>query len=136
MNKSVFMIMPFSDTVSESLYNLSTTKVINELGLDIKPADEIFSANVIYDDIFVAIEKATIIIVDITGKNPNRLYELGISHALKKSSTIMITRDTFEETPFDIDHFRILQYSNTIEGKEAYEEKLRKTINSMITVLP
>ena len=136
MKKFVFMVMPFSDSISESLYKLSTRKVISEFGLEIIRADEIFSTNIIYDDIFIAIEKSAIVIVDISGKNPNCFYELGISHSVNKSSTIMITRDSFNTTPFDVAHFRILKYSNTIEGKSTYEDNLRKTLRSLLTGLP
>lgn len=136
MNEFVFMVMPFSDSISESLFNHSTRKVVMEFGLDIVRADEIFSTNIIYDDIYVAIENAIMVIVDISGKNPNCFYELGISHSIKKTNTIMITRDSYNTTPFDVAHFRIIGYSNTIKGKATYEDHLRQTLKSILSGLP
>lgn len=45
--------------------------------------------------------KAELVIVDITGANPNVFYELGIRHTLKKRGTLVI-KDSMESIPFDI----------------------------------
>jgi len=68
-----------------------------------------------------------IIIADLSGCNPNVFYELGIAHILKQQQTIMITHDDYDDTPFDISHFRILHYKNTIEGAKELENNLQKT---------
>ena len=134
MKKSVFMVMPFNNKAAESVYNHSTKPICeDEFDLEVKRADEIFSTNPIFDDIVTAIEKSTIIIVDITDRNPNVFYELGMAHTLKQKNTIMITQDNFDKVPFDISHFRIIQYENTIKGKSEYEETLRNTLKTVLS---
>ena len=78
-----------------------------------------------------AIKHAKLIIVDISGKNPNCFYELGMAHTLKPKRTIMITRDCFQDVPFDVAHFRIIKYEDSIAGKSTYEDMLRQTVTSI-----
>lgn len=132
MIKQVFMIMPFNDRLARDIYEFSTKPICEEFGLMLRRADEIFTVNPILEDIVSEIEKATIVIADISGKNTNVFYELGIAHILKKSRTIMITHDKFDTVPFDVAHFRILQYENSITGKAQYEKNLRKTLEVLL----
>ena len=49
-------------------------------------------------------------IVDITGGNPNVFYELGVRHALRKKTTIIMAKvNTI--IPFDIGNYRVLEYN-------------------------
>jgi hypothetical protein len=136
MNKTIFMVMPFEDKIANNLYAHSTKPVIESLGFRILRGDEIFSANSVFDDIVAAIERSLIVIVDISTKNANCFYELGMAHTLKRSRTIIITHEAYDEAPFDISHFRIIQYENSISGKTEYENTLRKTVASMLTGVP
>jgi len=136
LRNTVFVVMPFSDTVAEDCYRDSTREIVREFQMSIVRADEIFSANPIFDDIIAAIQQAAIIIVDISGRNPNCFYELGVAHTLKRSRTIMITHDSVGTAPFDIAHFRIIEYENSIAGKTKYEERLRRTLSSVRSGIP
>lgn len=127
-----FMVMPFSNNSVKSAYNHVISPVCEEKSIDIRKADEIFSTNPIYDDIVSEIQKADIIIVDITDKNPNVFYELGMAHTLKQKQTIILTNDEYQEAPFDISHFRILQYEDSIEGKEDFSDRLVNTLDYIL----
>lgn len=127
-----FVIMPFDDKIANDIYELSTKPVCKEFGLEVQRADEIFTPNPILDDIVAAIEESAVIIADISGKNPNVFYELGMSHMLKRTQTIMITHEEYKGIPFDISHFRIIKYENTISGKTVYENQLRKTLENIL----
>jgi hypothetical protein len=133
MTETVFMVMPFGDALAATAYQYVTKPVAELFGLKIIRADEIFSANPVFDDIVTAIEQAGLVIVDISGKNANCYYELGTAHTLKRSRTIMITHDEYYETPFDIAHFRIIKYADSIKGREDYEHSLRETIHSILS---
>lgn len=129
---NAFVVMPFEDEVANDIYKLSTKPICEEFNLEVQRADKIFTTNPILDDILSAIKEASIIIADISGKNPNVFYELGISHFLKQNQTIMITHDEFEKIPFDIAHFRIIKYENTIIGKSKFEKQLRLTLRNIL----
>jgi hypothetical protein len=91
-----------------------------------------FTTNLILDDIISAVNDSAIVIADISGRNPNVLYELGMAHILKRKQTIMVTHDGYDDIPFDICHFRTIQYKDTIDGKVVFEETLRKTFSSLL----
>ena len=129
---NAFVIMPFKNKVAKDIYKLCTKPICEEFKLEVKRADEIFTVTPIWEDILSAIKKATIIIADISGRKPNVFYELGISHLLKQNQTIMITSDNFEKVPFDISHFRIIKYTNSITGKTEYEKQLRLTLGNLL----
>ena len=130
--KTAFVIMPFDDEIANNIYELSTKPICKEFDLEVQRADEIFTPNPILDDIVAAIEESTVIIVDISGKNPNVFYELGMSHMLKRTQTILITHEEYNGTPFDIAHFRIIKYENTISGKADYENQLKRTLEHLL----
>ena len=132
MERKVFMVMPFSDNVSDKAYEHCIKKVCDEFNLTIRRSDEIFTTNPVYDDIVREIQESSVIIVDISGKNPNVMYELGMAHILKQPNTIIITHDKYKDAPFDISRFRIIQYEDSIEGTKNLEEQLRKTLDNLL----
>lgn len=132
MNKNAFMIMPFSDNAANQAYEHCIKPVCDEFNLNIRRSDEIFSTNPVYDDIVTEIQNASVIIADLSGRNTNVFYELGISHNLKQKQTIMVTHDDFSDAPFDISHFRILQYKDSIEGAGNFKQELRKTLKIVL----
>lgn len=124
--------MPFSDSISNQAFDHCIKDVCKNFDLEIRRSDEIFSTNPVYDDIIKEINEATIIIVDISGKNPNVFYELGIAHTIKPKYTIIITHDEYKGTPFDVAHFRIFKYENSIEGTKKLENNLTKVLKSLL----
>lgn len=128
----LFMVMPFSNEACNSIYTHSIIPICKDFNIEVRRADEIYGTSPIYDDIYKEIHDASIIIVDISDKNPNVFYELGIAHTLKQERTIIITQDDFSSTPFDIKHFRIIDYQNTIEGKSTFERKLKSTLSNLL----
>ncbi len=113
INKSTcFVIMPFgenwSDTVSKIL-----KEVLADEGISTIRADEMHGENVM-EDVWNAIVKSEFMIADVTGKNPNVYYELGIGHTLGKK-ILLLTQST-GDIPFDTRHLRHIVYSNDLTG--------------------
>lgn len=76
--------------------------------------------------------KADLVIADITTMNENAIYELGIRHALKPFSTIIMMQES-EKIPFDLNHCRILTYKDfgeVLDDEEA--EKIKTNLHSFI----
>lgn len=81
-------------------------------------------------DIWDGIKKAKILIAELTGRNPNVMYELGLAHAIEKP-VILLTQD-INDVPFDLRSLRCIVY-NTKEPEWA--NKLREEITKYITAL-
>jgi len=122
--KECFIIMPFrekwSNRLKKNLYDILHDK-------DYKPvrADDLYDPNVV-ESIWKGICQADIVIADVTGRNPNVFYELGIAHTLGKD-TILITQN-FKDIPFDIQYLRHIKYSLATNGMKPLKEQLPEAI--------
>jgi hypothetical protein len=72
---------------------------------------EVFASGSIHEDMFSELLLADIVIADITIHNANVFYELGIRHALRDKSTILIKASGYDETPFDIIGYKYHSYN-------------------------
>ena len=102
-----FVIMPFSPEY-ELVYRQVIKPAAETFGLKVLRADDIYSPGVITEQIKAAIHQSRICIADVTGKNPNVLYEVGIAHTLDKS-TILLSQSV-EQIPFDLRALRVVIY--------------------------
>src|SRR5437879_5857552 len=98
--------------------------------MTITRADDFFSSGQIMTEIWSAIVRAKILIADCTGRNPNVFYEIGLAHALGKP-VVLITQAP-EDVPFDLRHYRYLQYEFTPRGIKAFEDALSKTLKTVL----
>jgi ClpX C4-type zinc finger len=120
-----FYLRPFSEPFT-TIYRDHVVKAVTSQGFTIERADEIFGTGVIIDDIWEAINTASIVIADMTGRNPNVMYEIGMAHTVGKP-VIMITQ-SMEDVPFDLKHYRYIVYEFTPRGCQHLEDKLVGTV--------
>jgi nucleoside 2-deoxyribosyltransferase len=94
------VIMPFSAELH--YFYLFIKRHIEEThNIECLRADERIQSGFMTEKIIALIRSADILIADITGRNANVFYELGIAHAQDKK-VIIITRDPVENAPTDI----------------------------------
>lgn len=103
----VFVIMPFTDDFFES-YEMLKEHFSDDFEFS-HAGDENNQQNILAD-IIPPIYEADIVLADLTGLNPNVMYELGIAHSFNKK-TIIITRDELSSLPFDLKQYRAKYYS-------------------------
>jgi hypothetical protein len=94
-------------------------------GLEAIRAEQIAKAGEITEQVFALIRDAEFVIADVTGGNPNVMYELGLRHTINKC-TIQIGE--FGQLPFDIAAVRTLQFSRTPAGLVDGRKKLEAAI--------
>jgi tetratricopeptide (TPR) repeat protein len=82
-----------------------------ESGYQCIRADEIQDSGIIDKCMYALLMHADLVIADITTFNPNAVYELGIRHAVKPFSTIIL-KEISGKIPFDLDHTRIFDYKH------------------------
>lgn len=66
---------------------------------------------------------AEVIIADVTGSNPNVIYELGLCFGLHRLPFIL-TQDPANELPFNLRALRYIEYKDTVEGATELRRKL------------
>src|SRR6266436_6612471 len=102
-----FTIMPFGEWLDD-YYDELYCPTIKAAGLDPKRADDLYRPSTIINDIWSYTQSSKLILADLTGKNPNVFYELGLAHALAKPA-ILIT-ESINDVPFDLRSLRVIVY--------------------------
>lgn len=74
-----FVLMPFRDPFND-YYQKIIRPAASDAGLETLRADNIFGTGVIITDIWEKIWRAKVVIADVTDKNANVNYELGLCH--------------------------------------------------------
>jgi len=120
-----FVLMPFRDQFEE-LYKYIIKPTIEQIGMKCLRADEIYDIKPIMINIWENIQKANIIIADLTEKNPNVLYELGLCHATNKN--VIIITQSLLDVPFDLRQWRCIEYTPTPGGCKDLQNALLNTI--------
>lgn len=121
---TTFVLMPFKSPF-DSYYSDIYKPALTAAGMTVSRADSLYASVPIIGDIRNGISKADLLLADLTGRNPNVLYELGLAHAIGKP--VILTSQTLEDLPFDLRHLRTIIYETT---KENWELKLRNDIIS------
>lgn len=125
----VFVIMPFADEFFES-YEMLKEHFEDEFEFS-HAGDEDNQQNILAD-IISPIYNADIVLADLTGLNPNVMYELGIAHSFNKK-TIIITRDDLGKLPFDLKQYRAKDYSTHFKKFYDLVEYLDKNLNGAVS---
>ena len=94
-----FTIMPYGDWF-DVYYNKIYAPAIEEAGLISKRADDLYRPSSIVHDIWQYTKECQLVLADLTGKNPNVLYELGLAHAIAKPVILIV--ESMEDIPYDL----------------------------------
>jgi hypothetical protein len=129
---SCFLVMPFSLEWSPQVHH-SLVDACQAMGVHAVRGDDLFTPTDILNDIWYALNGADFVIADITDRNANVLYELGIAHALAKPVLILSQKAT--DIPIDLSTRRVILYSQTEGGwSEDLTHKVSKAIQDILNV--
>jgi len=121
----IFYLCPFSEPFN-AIYSDHVRPVVQKIGFTIERADEIYGTQPIIEDIWESINSAEFIIADVTGRNPNVMYEIGMAHTVGKP--VIIITQNIDDVPFDLKHHRCIAYSYTPRGCAELETKVSGTL--------
>jgi len=104
-------MQPFSGALG-TYYESIFKPAITQAGLTPIRADaDIFATGKIMDQIWRGIGESAVLVAELTSKNPNVFYELGLAHALRKPVVLVSSNE--EDVPFDLRHIRVIVYDQT-----------------------
>ncbi|WP_299246267.1 tetratricopeptide repeat-containing protein [uncultured Aquimarina sp.] len=143
--KTCFVIMGFgekTDYKTGQTFNLDKTyknlikPVFEGLGFICFRADEIPSSGVIDTAMYESILKADFVVADLSTLNPNAFYELGVRHALKKNTTILIA-ETGVKYPFDVQNIYIHPYEHLgkdigVDEAKRFNKLLKEKVKALL----
>jgi hypothetical protein len=120
-----FVLMPFTKTFNQ-YYKTILKPTVESEGFKCVRADEIYG-EAIMTDIWNSIWRAAVVIADVTRKNPNVNYELGICHALGVPTVIIA--QSLKYVPFDYRHRRHTLYH---PGATGWRKRLKCALSNLI----
>lgn len=113
-----FVIMPISDVPGyesghfSRVYEYLLKPSIEAAGFEAVRADDEIKTDYIVTGIIKKIVESDMILCDISTKNPNVMYELGIRHAFGKPVAIIKDKET--EKIFDVQGLRYYEYNESL----------------------
>ncbi|WP_394392967.1 hypothetical protein [Shewanella woodyi] len=117
-----FVIMPISSQngYDEGHFQLVYEDIIKPsiIAAGLKPfrADETKNTNLIQLDILRNVVESTIAICDMSARNPNVFYELGMRQAFDLPTVLL--RDEVTEAPFDVNGLRYVTYKKDMKHRD------------------
>ena len=145
MTPLCFVLMPFGmkrdpagrpDIDFNRIYQKAIAPGIAGAGLEPIRADEEVTAGIIHTAMFERLLLCDFAVADLTTANANVFYELGVRHAVRPRTTLMVFAD-HHPIPFDVKMLRAESYSlgenNAFTDSEA--EVLREKLRARMTEL-
>jgi hypothetical protein len=124
ITNTCFVVMPFH-SLFKAEYERVIRLAIEEVGVECVRGDEIYTEQAIIQDIWKSIRQARIIVAELSGRNPNVMYEIGLAHAIGKP-IVLLTRNE-DDVPFDLRALRYIYYdpNNPFWGEDLRTELTR-----------
>lgn len=134
--KDCFIIMPISDTDGYAnghwghVYENIIYPSCEMAGYQAVRADEVKATNLIHLDILKNLIDAPIAICDLSSRNPNVLFELGIRQAFDKP--VVLIQEVGTPKIFDIAPLRYLEYSKEMKYHDVLQiqKELKEAIEA------
>lgn len=130
-----FVLMPFGKKPDatgnmvdfDQIYQQIIKPAIEKAGLECVRADEEMTGGIIHKPMFERLILCEYAVADLTTANANVFYELGLRHAVRPWSTVLIFADG-ERLPFDVGLLRALPYKLS---KERAPENVPESIEAI-----
>lgn len=101
----------------DSVYKELINPAIKDAKLDPIRADEEIVGGIIHKSMFERLVLCEFAVADLTNANANVFYELGVRHAVRPHSTVLLYAQNTMQLPFDINSLRAIPYMLDRSGK-------------------
>ncbi len=132
------VLTPFKEPFDT--YFLSIIKpAVTAANLEAIRGDSLFRPSPIMADVWKFIQDAKVLVADLTEKNANVFYELGLAHALGKP--VVLLADNLADVPFDLQSLRVIIYDKNepawgAELRTSITESLKETLTDVASAVP
>jgi hypothetical protein len=103
-----FVMQPFASPHGDYFATIYEPAIVKAGLKAVRADDEIFGTGKIIDQIWTGINSARVLVAEMTTRNANVFYELGLAHALRKP--VILVSSNKQDVPFDIGHVRVIYY--------------------------
>jgi hypothetical protein len=116
----------------DAVYNDLIAPAIRQAKLEPLRADEEMSGGIIHKPMFERLILCEFAVADLTTANANVFYELGVRHAVRPGSTVLMFAEG-GRLPFDVALLRALPYQLTPEGTPAAASQVQAALAKRLT---
>lgn len=141
--KTCFVVMGFGKKTDfetgrtldlDMSYQNMIKPAVEAAGLKCIRADEIVHSGQIDVPMYEQLLNADVVVADLSTSNKNAFYELGVRHALRPYTTIVICEDGMKPMAFDVNHIAIRKYHHLGEDIGSSEaRRFSKLLTDAIT---
>ena len=131
-----FVLMPFGRKPAgqgvvvdfDKVYQLLIAPAIDAAGLEPLRADEEQIGGFIHKPMFERLILCEYAVADLTTANANVFYELGLRHAVRPWSTVVVFGEGVGQLPFDVAPLRAMPYRLGMDGAPSEVERTRASL--------
>lgn len=133
--KTCFIITPIGNVGStirrktDGIIEEVIEPILNELNYEVVVSHRIDESGSVTNAIIRGVYESDLVIANLTGNNPNVMYEVALRHASAKP--IIHISEKVSELPFDINDQRTIEYTDDMAGACQLKDDLRKKIQSI-----
>lgn len=126
-----FVMQPFAIPLGDYYSKIYEPAIVKAGLRPIRADASIFGTGKIMDQILSGISAAKVLVAELTTKNPNVFYELGLAHALKKPVVLVSSNE--EDVPFDLHHIRVIYYdmSDPFWGQKLIDKVAENVLSAL-----
>lgn len=130
--KTCFIITPIAQKDSpirrstDGLIDAVIEPVLIDLGFTYEVSHRIYESGLITSQVIRHLLEDDLVIANLTGLNPNVMYELATRHACAKPAVILTEFPM--KSPFDVANQRAIEYVNDLQGGIELKESLKKAV--------
>ena len=134
--KKCFVIMPFSSTDSckenewDDIFRNVIKPAVEKSGFKYQCERANLHFGSIIEDILDNLNRSDLVIADITDRNPNVLYELGVRHTL--GGPVIVIAQNKKDIPFDLMPYIVKFYGwKTEPEKKKFKKEIKEAIDCL-----
>ncbi len=135
-----FVLMPFGKKPAaegrlvdfDAVYDQLIQPAIVAAGLEPLRADEEMTGGVIHKPMYERLILCEYAIADLTTANANVFYELGLRHAIRPASTVLLFAHGLGQLPFDVAPLRAVPYQLGADGKPSANHTDLKSLTTKL----
>ena len=105
---------------ADEIYNFIVVPAVKDAGLEPYRADLDLSPGAITPKMLLELLSARVVIADLTGRNPNVFYELGITHSFARP--LISIADSSDSLPFDAKDERVIELGEYVASGLTYAQ--------------
>jgi len=141
MRPLCFVLMPFGKKPDASgrqidfdaVYTDLIAPAIEAAGLEPIRADEEMTGGIIHKPMYERLLLCEYAVADLTTANANVFYELGVRHATRPWSTLLLFAEGGSQLPFDVAPLRAIPYRLEADGRPTEFDATRSALAKRLT---